>query len=363
MDVIALLSELIEARSPSGEEGPACEVVERALRAAGLEPRRVENSVWCERGRGERALIFASHLDTVTPAPGWTRDPWRAEVAGGRLFGLGSTDAKSCVAAMLVAFVATDPGPLGRLVFAATAEEEMTIRGNGLERALREIGPLSAGVIGEPTALAICNAQRGRLQLALVAEGRAGHASRPWEGVNAIEIAARDVIALGALAEKAAREGADPLVGRPTIVATQVEGGTRPNVIPARCEVTLDVRTTPAFDNDRAAARIAAAVRSRVEIRSSRFRPFVTPPEAPIARAARRALPGAEMKPFGGVSDLFFLPCEGVIVGPGDGRQSHQADESVEIEAVCAGVRAYAAIAREFFRDADGGPRAPLPQE
>ncbi len=353
IDAIELLRDLVAAPSPSGEEGPACDVVERALRAAGFSPRRFENNVWCARGAGEAALLFASHLDTVTPAPGWTRDPFRPEIEGGRLYGLGATDAKSCVAAMLAAFAAApDPGGRGRLVFAATAEEEMhAARGNGLERALAvEIGPVAAAVIGEPTALAICHAQRGLVRAALVAEGQAGHASRPWQGRNAIQIAARDIVALAALAAEVAETCADPLLGPPTIVPTLIAGGTRPNVIPARCEVTLDIRTTPRLDNEEAVRRIAAAVASRLEVRAARYRPIATPPDAPIVRAARRALPDAELRAFGGVSDLIYVhPAPGVIVGPGDGRQSHQADEFVALDAVRAAAEAYARIAADWF--------------
>jgi acetylornithine deacetylase len=358
VDPIPILAALVETPSLSGAEGAACAVVERAVDLAGCRARRFENNVWCEKGSGERGLLFNSHLDTVPAGPGWTRDPHRAEIAGDRLYGLGATDAKSCVAAMLAAFVeAEDPGPRGRLVFAATAEEETggASSGDGLERLLPHLGPLAAGVVGEPTAFAICNGQRGLARVVLTAEGRAGHASRPWEGVNAIEIAAEDVLALRALAAEIFDGGADPATGRPTIQATLVQGGTKANVIPARCEVTLDVRTTAAFDNDRAIERIRAAVKSRVDVRSSRFRPFATPPEAAIVRAARGVLPEAAVKPFGGVSDLFFLarapggPLPGIILGPGDGAQSHQADEWVSVDAVRRAAGVYGAIARAFF--------------
>jgi acetylornithine deacetylase len=350
LDAAALAAALVETPSLSGAEGAACEVVARAIAAAGLEPRRWENNVWCERGSGARALLFNSHLDTVPAGPGWTRDPHRAAIEGDRLYGLGSTDAKSCVAAMLAAFVAApDPGPRGRLVFAATAEEETggTSGGDGLERLLPSLGALAAGVIGEPTGLAICDSQRGLVRAVLRAEGRAGHASRPREGVNAIEIAAEDVLALRALAAEIDGTGA-------TIQATMIAGGTKANVIPARCETTLDVRTTPAFDNERAVDAIGAAVKARLEVRSARFRPVALAPDAAIRRAARRALPEADVRPFGGVSDLFFLAkagVPGVIVGPGDGAQSHQADEWVSVDAVRRGVDAYAAIVREFFAE------------
>ena len=358
VDPLLLLAELVAAPSPSGQEGPAADVVARWIERAGFTAHRLENNVWCEKGSGARGLLLTSHIDTVSAAPGWTRDPWRPEIEAGRMFGLGATDAKSCVAGMLAAFVAApDPGPAGRLVFAATAEEETggSSSGDGLEKTLPHLGALAAGVVGEPTSLAICNGQRGLVRAIVVAEGKAGHASRPWEGVNAIEIAAEDVLALKALAARVFEESVDAVIGRATIAPTLCAGGTKANVIPARCEVTLDVRTTRVLDNERAIEAIQGAIKSRLDVKSKRFRPFATPPEAAIVEAARRALPSSEVKPFGGVSDLFFLasapggPVPGIIVGPGDGKQSHQADEFVSVEAVRAGAAAYGRIVAEFF--------------
>jgi acetylornithine deacetylase len=360
-DPVELTARLCAERSYSGEEDAAAAVVEEALRAAGIEPRRFERNVWAERGSGARTLLLNSHLDTVPAGPDWTRDPWQPEIEKGRLYGLGANDAKSCVAAMLCAFLAFDPGERGRLVLAATAEEEGPAPGappgssRGLEHVLPLLGAVHGAVVGEPTGGAICPGQRGRAVLRLHAEGRAGHASRPHEGVNAIEIAAADVLALAALAREVAAADADPLLGAPTIQATLVEGGTKSNVIPARAAVTLDVRTTPRFDNDRAPREVQARCRSRVEVVQARFRPLVTPEDAPVLRAARAALPHAHVRAFGGVSDLYhcaYAPSgriEGLLFGPGESAQSHQADEFVGVDAVRGAAQSYRRIAEAFF--------------
>jgi acetylornithine deacetylase len=353
LDAVDLTARLVAAKSYSGEEDAAALVIEDALRAAGFTPRRVERNVWAERGTGARALLLNSHIDTVPAGPGWTRDPFKPAVEGGKLYGLGANDAKSCVAAMLAAFVAApDPGARGRIVFAATAEEEGPAPGGtpgqcrGLEVLLPHLGKLAAGVIGEPTGLAICRGQRGRMVLRLVAEGRSGHAARPQEGINAIDLAANDIRALRVLTTGLP----DPFLGVPTIVPTLIEGGTKSNVIPARCAVTLDVRTTPGFDNDKALKEIRGLVVSKVEVVQGRFTPHMTPDEADIVRAARAALPAAEVRPFGGVSDLFHLGAvPGVIVGPGQGAQSHQADEFVSVDAIREAARAYGRIIEEML--------------
>lgn len=358
LDPVALLKRLVEAKSYSGQEAPAADVVEAALRDAGFAPRRIGDNVVCERGRGARTLLLNSHLDTVPASNAWTRDPWKVAIEDDLLYGLGATDAKSCVAALAAAFAAAgDPGERGRLVFSATTEEESGGMGkpNGIETVLPTLGPLHAGIVGEPTKLNICNGQRGLVRIILHAEGQAGHASRPWEGVNAIEIASEDVLTIRNVARQVGEDFPDPAAGKPTIQATLISGGTAPNVIPDRCDVTLDIRTTRDWNNAAAIGHIREVVKSALEVKSKRFLPVSTDVSDPLIRVAQEVLPQADVRPFGGVSDLFFLtalpqgpiPC--FLLGPGDGRQSHQPDEFVSIAMVRKAVDAYRAIAERWF--------------
>jgi acetylornithine deacetylase len=358
IDAVELLARLIEAKSYSQEEGPAADVMEAALRAAGFQPRRIGHNVLCEKGSGERGLLLNSHLDTVPASDRWTRDPWTAAIEGDRIYGLGATDAKSCIAAMAAAFAAApDPGDRGRLVLAATVNEEAggAAGPSGMEVVLPELGPLAGGVIGEPTRLQICNGQRGLVRALVHVHGKAGHASRPWEGVNAIEAAAEDILALRALAAVVGMKGDDPRTGRPTIQSTVIEGGTAPNVIPDRCTVILDVRTTPHWPNDEAVRDLGRTVQAELEIRSKRFLPVGTDESDALVRAAKQALPEARVMPFGGVSDMYFLstvasgPVPGILIGPGDGRQSHKPDEFVSVPMVRLAVDAYARLAEAFW--------------
>ena len=358
IDPIELLQRLVEAKSYSSQEKPAADALEATLHDAGFAPRRIGDNIICEKGRGTRTMIFNSHLDTVPTSNAWTRDPWKAEIEDDRLYGLGATDAKSCVAALAAAFAtAADPGDRGRLVFTATTEEESGGMGkpNGIETVLPTLGPLHAGIVGEPTKLNICNGQRGLVRIILHAEGQAGHASRPWEGVNAIEIAAEDVLTIKNVARQVGEDFPDPAAGKPTIQATIIAGGTAPNVIPDRCNVTLDIRTTRDWNNSEAIGHIGGVVKSTLEVKSRRFLPVSTDLHDPLIQIAQQVLPHADVRPFGGVSDLFFLttlpggpiPC--FLLGPGDGRQSHQPDEFVSIAMVRKAVDAYRAIAERWL--------------
>src|SRR3970040_1339421 len=100
-----LLAALVAAKSLSGNEGPAAEVVATAAADTGFDVKRSGNNVWFEFGNGGPRLLLHSHIDTVTPCGGWTSDPWTPVIAGDRLIGIGANDAKGCVCAMLSACI------------------------------------------------------------------------------------------------------------------------------------------------------------------------------------------------------------------------------------------------------------------
>ncbi len=348
-EVAGLLAEMVATRSVSGDETALVKRISDWLSERGLEPTVSGRNVWARRGNREGPrLLFNSHLDTVPPSPDWEGDPWDVRVEQGWLVGLGSSDAKGCGAAMLCAFAALEEKTLarGEVLLALTCDEE--IGGEGLERLIQDLPSLDAGVIGEPTDLVPARCQRGLLKLQLVAEGQAGHASRPEEGENAIHKAAR---AIGAL-EKLDLEPAHPLLGPATVQVTLVEGGTKSNVLPARCEATLDCRTIPGLDNDRLLTRIRkAAPEVRFEPLSNRIHPVETLPNTPIVRAACETCPDSpEPIGFGGVSDRFWLgSIPSIILGPGLPRWSHQAGERIELTRLKQAVQVYVDLVKRYF--------------
>jgi len=361
---VALLRELVAIPSVSGDEA-ACRdrllawFAERGVTAR-AHGRNVVASIEPERRAGDpplapsRGLLLCSHYDVVPVGPGWTRDPWDAALDDGRVWGRGSNDAKSSVAAMAVAAAEAASRRAewnGRLVLALVCDEETG--GAGIEACARDLPPVSACVVGEPTGLDVCPGQRGLLRASVTARGRSSHASRPWEGVNAIEIAARDVLAIAGLRF----EDEHPLLGRPTLAATVIAGGTRPNVIPGECTIQVDGRPTPGCDNETMLARLRAAVQGEVAVKSERFRPVVTDPGQEIVRVARAASPSGAVRGFLGVSDLFHLRhLPGVVMGPGTSAASHAPDEWVAVEQVQAAVAAYGAIIEGYL-----GQRAAAP--
>lgn len=346
-DAVDLLRALVRIPSVSGDEAACRDFLADFFRTRGVACERTGRNVVAQvvGARPGPGLLFLTHVDVVPVGDGWTRDPWDGALEGGRVHGRGANDAKSSVAAMAWVAAHLDPGEIaGRLVVALVCDEETG--GAGIEQVGPGLPPFAASVVGEPTGLDVCPGQRGLLRATLVARGRQCHASRPWEGENAIVKAARDVLALAGID----RGPADELLGGTTLEATVIRGGTRHNLLPGECRVELDGRPAPGCDNETLLARVRAAVRSEVEVRSNRFRPVRTALDERIVRVAVAASPTGRVRGFGGVSDLFHVRHRpGVVMGPGTSAQSHAADEWVETAQVEAAVAAYGQIARRFL--------------
>lgn len=347
---VDLLRALVRIPSVSGDEHACRDHLAAWLGGAGLDVRTSGRNVWAVvEGRRPappgRGLLLLTHIDVVPVGPGWTREPWDGALEGGRVWGRGSNDAKSSAAAMAWAAASLDPAALaGRLVVALVCDEETG--GQGIEAIGADLPAYSAAVVGEPTELEVCPGQRGLVRARLEAQGRSCHASRPWEGVNAIELAARDVLAVQGLD----LGPEDPELGPATLQCTVIQGGTKPNVLPGACTVELDGRPTPACDNERMLELLRAAVRSPVVVRSTRFRPVRTPRESEIVQVALAASPTGRLRRFGGVSDLFHVRhVPGVVLGPGTSAASHAPDEWVAVEQVEQAARTYAALAQRYL--------------
>jgi succinyl-diaminopimelate desuccinylase len=324
-------------------------------------------------------LLLEGHTDVVTegdPAQ-WTHAPFGADLVDGRIYGRGSADMKSGLAAAMIAAAAlkrsgTQLG--GRLVVGALVDEEGDMIG-AKHLARTSVGrELTAAIICEPEQNELCLEQRGVVWARVTAHGRMAHGAMPEAGVNPIT-------ALGALLREApvlerrlrrlcarSRYLRPPTV-TPTVVQAPVQGVPQPNVIPSTAHATLDIRLTPGPDAAAVAKEIDEACRramdacpgTRVEwqpVNGYRLATRVDRTE-PLARAMAWAVRTVTGKParYGGVpgsTDGTILRASlGIPIvtcGPGNRLIPHQADEYVEVTEVVDAARIYVASAVRFLK-------------
>lgn len=346
MRAVELLTELVRTPSESGKEEAVVARVADAMRELGLKADvRGRNVVATLDGGDGPLLLLNSHTDTVPVGNGWTMDPLAAQVVDGKLYGRGSNDAKGCLTAMLLGAAAAfkAKAPKGKVMLAFSCEEE--VLGQGLEKLLPELPKPDAAVVGEPTGLSPAVAQKGLLLLEVTAAGRSAHAA--WGGgVNAVEAAARDVLALSKLSVP----GEHPILGKTSLHVTQISGGQRHNVIPDSCKLVVDIRTVPSVSPEDIIALVKRSVEGQVSVRSNRLKSVETDPAHPIVKAALAANPTGRAYGSPTLSDWVFLKgIPTVKAGPGVSKRSHTPDEYLEVAELDAGVTFYEGLIRRYF--------------
>lgn len=360
-DAVALTRELvrIDSRNPSlVPNGPGESAVARALSEVlvawgfTVEVNEVapgRPNVIARIGRpGGGSLMFNGHLDVVG-TDGMVHDPWNAPDRDGRMFGRGATDMKSGVAAMCAAAVrAANDTLAGEIVVAAVADEEYESIGT---RGLIESGVRAdAAIVTEPTRLAIMPAHLGFVWIEVVTHGRAAHGSR-WDiGVDAIRHAGLLLAELDRIDAEELPKRTHPLLGRPSVHASTIEGGTGMSTYPDRCVVRIERRTIPGEtpadarrELENACARIAKQrpdFRADVKVTFSQI-PSDVSVHAPIVGALAAALAdcGEERRIEGMTAwtDAALLNAAGIpaiCFGPGDIGVAHAAEEWVALDEI-----------------------------
>jgi acetylornithine deacetylase len=355
-DVVELTRALvaIDSVNPSLVSGAAGETKAAAFvagwaREAGLEVELVEATpgrpsvVASARGSGGGgSLLLCGHLDTV--GTGAMDAPFEPRIEGDRLYGRGAYDMKAGVAAALVACRdAAALGLAGDVLVAAVADEEHASL--GVQEVLATV-EADGAIVTEPTEMEIAIAHKGFAWLEIEVHGRAAHGSRPQLGVDAIVKAGPVLTALGEL-DAQLGDTRHPLLGRGSLHASLISGGSDLATYPERCTIGIERRTLPGEGTpevERELARLLAGCREADPVLKASARtllvrePLETAEDEPIVSALREA--AAEVlgsrPPLSGASfwaDSAFIAAAGIpttLFGPG-GEGAHAAEEWVSI--------------------------------
>ncbi|WP_346860228.1 M20 family metallo-hydrolase [uncultured Draconibacterium sp.] len=342
---IELLKTLISTPSYSKEEANAAAVMRAFLEKENVPFLTKENNTWAYSKSfesGKPTIMLNSHIDTVRPAQGYTKDPFSPITEGDKLYGLGSNDAGGPLVSLLATFIhfyERDDLPYN-LVFVASAEEEISGR-RGLEIVLSEIKPIAFAIVGEPTKMDLAMAEKGLLVLDCYAHGKSGHAARE-EGENALYKAIQDIEKL----RNFEFDQVSKVLGKVKISVTQIEAGTQHNVVPDICHFVADVRTNEFYTNKEAARIIDELIESEVKPRSVRLNSSGISEEHPFAQLVKKR--GITVYGSPTTSDQAIMSFPSVKMGPGDSARSHTADEFIYISEIYAGIERYIDILEEL---------------
>ena len=323
---IDLLKGMILHPSISREETELADFLQKNWQAAGHTVHRKGNNLWLIAPNFDFAkptLLLNSHIDTVKPVKGWTKEPFTPfESEDEKLYGLGSNDAGASVVSLYETFVLLSKHEQPyNLIFLASCEEEVSGE-NGLRSVLPDLPKISFAVVGEPTEMQPAVAEKGLMVLDCVSVGKSGHAARN-EGVNAITLAMKDIEWFSTYQFPEVSS----LLGPVKMSVTMIHAGTQHNVIPDRCEFTIDIRTNELYANKELFELIKKHVQCEITPRSFHLNSSRTDIEHPFVQ--RAILMGKE--PFGSptLSDQSLMSFPSVKIGPGDSARSHTADEYI----------------------------------
>ncbi len=377
IDPVDLTAKLVRCPSVTPADGGAQDVLFDLLTEAGFD------CAWADRGgiknlfarwgnRGNtRSFGFNGHTDVVPIGneADWTMPPFGAEIKDGIMYGRGTTDMKSGVAAFTAAAIdfVRDTPPDGSIVLAITGDEEAEgIDGTrALLDYLQEAGErMDVCLVGEPTCPnkmgeMIKIGRRGSLNAHFRVIGKQGHAAYPHRANNPMPAMMR---LMDQLASHQLDEGTDHFDPSTLAIVTVDTGNPATNVIPAETRATVNIRfndkhsgasLTTWLEQQAAAIRDSFGVQVELKVKIS-GESFITPPGelSDLVSKAVQAETGVtpELSTSGGTSDARFMKHHCPVVEFGlVGQSMHEVDENVEVAQIHQLKSIYTRILKDYF--------------
>ena len=345
---------------------------------------------------GVSTLLLTGHTDTVH-VRGWAErwadteraNPFGAAVLDGEMWGRGTGDLKAGICTALgAARLLADAGLRhpADILFAFVGDEESGEPGSGVSAGFKMlVDEIEAGIVPrpdlavyvEPTELNVYPAQMGFLICDITVAGRSAYFGVPELGIDALKGSHAVLAALFAHSARLGTRAPHPLVGRPFLLVTGIQGGGF-IAVPGECRISLILKLLPGESLDEAVAELEAAVRA-VPLepgiglqfaypagRDHRFggMPAETSPELPPVRllieniqAVRPDRGAIEGAPYWSEASFLVnrLGIPAVYCAPGDIRVCHTLEERVSVQDYLDGVVSFAA----FFAQFGGSTSAP----
>jgi acetylornithine deacetylase len=338
-NAIALLKQLIETPSFSSEEDQTALHIETWFKRYNIDYKRTKNNVWAVNKYFDVSkpnMLLNSHHDTVKPNTAYTKDPFKAIVEDGKLYGLGSNDAGGCLVSLIATFTYfyNHKDLKYNLILVASAEEESS-GPDGLNSMLKIIPKIDVAIVGEPTQMNLAVAEKGLVVFDAKVKGTASHAAHPNDD-NPIY---KTIETLQWFKDLKFEKSTEAL-GDVKLTVTQINAGKQHNVVPADVELVIDVRVNDAYTNAEIAEFLQKnAPCSSIVPRSLHLNSSSIPVEHPLVQAGIAL--GRTMYGSPTLSDQAWLSCKSLKLGPGDSPRSHSADEFIYLNEIEEGIKIY----------------------
>jgi succinyl-diaminopimelate desuccinylase len=365
MDAIELTQKLIQFNTvnPPGREAAIARFIGDILLEYGFEIDYPEHAtdrlnLVATKGLSPEVdpIVLTGHLDVVPlGAANWTMDPFAGALKDGKIYGRGSSDMKSGVAAMTLAAIEIfeESAPKGGIKLIYTADEELGCNGaKTLCDSGYDIGRANAIIVGEPSGNVPFIGHKGGLFALAKTKGVTVHSSMPHLGENAIYKAANAIGKIEALKFEVPE---DSLLGFPTINVGKIKGGLNFNSVPDHTEFTVDIRTTTELPNHKAMDTLKDKLGSEVEIEQlTDLNAIATSEEDPFIKMVYQicgidpnSIHFKSTAPY--LTDASVLtPWLGstptIVLGPGEVEMAHQIDEFCYVDKILQAVKLYKKI-------------------
>jgi succinyl-diaminopimelate desuccinylase len=356
---VELLKKLVNIESVNGNEKNITEFIEKELSSFGLDTKRIyigknRYNVLAKIGNGKRTICFNAHADTVPPSG---KSIPKASVKNGKVYGLGSSDDKGGIAAMLAMakVISKDPPKASSIDILVTVDEEGDAE--GAKAAIESGYRCDYAVVCEISELNILRANMGLIFLKLKTFGVSGHGSAPWKGENAIE---KMFELTGRLKKYALSFRKNSIIGPFSLNLGAIKGGDIANRIPDYCEAVIDFRICPPKKSGEVLKGIKKIIKdfgkAGFELIKTK-EPMETIESSPlinILKPAVKSVTGKTPKVSGirgwteGSSFRNMLGVDTVVLGPGGFTEPHSGNEFVSIEQLVKASKIYIKTAQIF---------------
>ncbi|MFT6924896.1 MAG: succinyl-diaminopimelate desuccinylase [Psychromonas sp.] len=353
--VLALLKDLISRRSITPSDEGCQQLLISRLEKLGFECEVMvfadTTNLWARRGTEKPLFCFAGHTDVVPTGPegNWTYPPFEPTVVDGILFGRGTADMKSGIAAFMIAveqFIKTHQDHHGSIALLITSDEE----GPFINGTVRVIDTLEARnekidycIVGEPSSTdhvgdTIKNGRRGSLTADLTINGVQGHVAYPHMVENPIHACVGPLTELSQMQWDNGNDYFPPT----SFQITNFNAGTgASNVVPGEAQIQFNFRYSTELTAEMIIERVVAVLQKHELHYQVKWTyngsPFITQPGS-LTNAVSEAIFSVnglttELSTSGGTSDARFIAPTGaqvVELGPGN-KTIHKVNESVKI--------------------------------